>query len=66
MAAPTPPDRTVYIPRTPGGTDCAWLMGDTDDEAWDLLLEDAKHMPYRNRSEFIARGYTVNPWELEP
>lgn len=48
-----------YIPVTPGGTLCTWLASKTEDGAWKNLLEDAKHMPYGTKENFIKRGYTV-------
>jgi hypothetical protein len=52
----------VWIPQTPAGTDCDWLMSDTEAEAWKKLLKDAAHMPYRGIEGFKQRGYTVNEW----
>ena len=52
----------VWIPTTPGGTECFWLARLTEREAWEALMEDAKHMPYRNRSDFEKRGYRVDKW----
>ena len=48
-----------YIPVTPAGSMCAHLESDTENEAWDKLLEDASHMPYDGKQGFIERGYTV-------
>jgi hypothetical protein len=48
-----------YVPVTPGGTPCTWLASNTEDEAWDKLLEDASHMPYEGKEGFQERGYTV-------
>ena len=47
-----------YIPITPGGTPCTWLASDTEDQAWERLLKDAAHMPYKGKAGFIKRGYT--------
>ncbi len=49
----------TYIPVTPAGTFCDWLESETEKEAWDKLMKDAAHMPYKNKQEFIDRGYTV-------
>ena len=49
----------TYIPVTPGGTVCIWLESDTEDEAWEKLMKDASHMPYKNKDGFIDRGYSV-------
>lgn len=48
-----------WVPVTPGGTVCSWLESDTEEMAWEKLMEDAAHMPYRDKQEFIERGYTV-------
>jgi hypothetical protein len=52
-----------YVPVTPGGTPCIWLSSKTKDGAWENLLKDASHMPYKGKREFICRGYTVVEWE---
>lgn len=52
----------VYVPVTPGGTACVWLMSPTEDEAWSRLLKDAAHMPYKGKEGFQRRGYTVERW----
>ena len=49
----------MFIPVTPAGTPCTWLVSSTEDEAWAKLLEDAAHMPYKTKDNFIRRGYTV-------
>lgn len=48
-----------YVPITPGGTICIWLASKTEEAAWRKLLEDAAHMPYKTKENFIKRGYTV-------
>ena len=53
-----------YVPVTPGGTACDWLMADTEDKAWENLLEAAAHMPYRTKENFVKRGYTMEKWEV--
>ena len=53
------PKTYFYYPVTPAGTLCDWLQAKTEKEAWDLLLEDAKHMPYKGKEGFRKRGYTV-------
>jgi hypothetical protein len=50
-----------FCPVTPGGTRCDWLLSDTVEGAWKLLLEDAAHMPYKGKKGFQKRGYTVEP-----
>ena len=54
---------TKYVPVTPGGTPCIWLESNTEDEAWNKLLEDAAHMPYDGKQGFIERGYTIETYE---
>lgn len=53
------PRKLSYVPVTPGGTLCFWLTSDTEDEAWDKLLKDTAHMPYRSKTELQERGYCV-------
>lgn len=55
-----------YVPITPGGTVLGWLARDTEDAAWQALMQDAAHMPYRNRAGFEKRGYTVEKFEPAP
>ena len=38
------------------------LESKTEDEAWQKLLKDAAHMPYKTKEDFIKRGYTVERW----
>lgn len=52
-------DGSTYIPVTPAGTPCDWLEADTEEQAWQNLLRDAAHMPYRGVAGFKQRGYTV-------
>lgn len=53
--------KTTYVPITPGGTICMWLESPTEEIAWKRLLKDAAHMPYKTKTNFIKRGYTVEP-----
>lgn len=53
------PEKRKFVPVTPGGTVLAWLVSETEDEAWKALMQDADHMPYINKAGFIQRGYTV-------
>jgi len=55
--------REQYVPITPGGTPCTWLSAPTEAEAWDNLLKDAAHMPYKTVDGFKERGYTVEKWK---
>ena len=50
---------SLYVPVTPAGSLCMWLLSSSIDEAWEKLLEDAKHMPYKDKDAFIARRYNV-------
>lgn len=52
-------NKNKFYPVTPAGTVCYWLPSETEDEAWEKLMEDAAHMPYRNKQAFVERGYTV-------
>lgn len=51
--------RKVWFPVTPAGTVITWLPAETAREAWDKLLVDAAHMPYKGREGFQERGYRV-------
>jgi len=55
--------KTTYVPCTPAGTPCTWLESKTEDEAWQRLLKDAAHMPYKTIENLKERGYTVEPWK---
>lgn len=48
-----------YYPVTPGNTVCEWLESNSVEDAWEALMEDAAHMPYSTRAEFISRGYNI-------
>ena len=48
-----------WVPVTPGGSVLMHIEADTEDEAWSNLLQDAAHMPYKDKEGFIERGYTV-------
>lgn len=52
------------MPVTPGGTVCDWLEADTEEQAWENLLKEASHMPYKTKENFKLRGYTVEKVEL--
>jgi hypothetical protein len=49
----------IFYPVTPGGTVVTWLASKSREEAIAKLLEDAKHMPYKNWADFEHRGYTI-------
>ena len=51
--------RVTYIPCTPAGTMLGHLSRNTEAGAWEALLKDAAHMPYRGKAGFQQRGYTV-------
>lgn len=57
------PKRRRFIPMTPSGSVLAHLEAGNEQQAWQNLLEDASHMPYRTVEDFKTRGYTVT--ELE-
>lgn len=63
QAAQAKPKRRRFVPLTPGGSLLAHLEADNEQAAWQNLLEDASHMPYRTAEDFRTRGYTVT--ELE-
>lgn len=56
--------KNQWIPETPGGTLCDWLASDTENEAWQKLMREATHMPYKTIEDFKARGYTVEEYEV--
>tara|TARA_R110000822_G_scaffold289060_1_gene410333 strand:+ start:39 stop:233 length:195 start_codon:yes stop_codon:yes gene_type:complete len=53
----------IYIPVTPGGTVCHWLSADNKAEAWENLFTDAGGIPYKNKQEFVDRGYKVEAYD---
>lgn len=53
-----------YVPATPAGTVLFHLAAKTEQKAWENLLKDAAHMPYKGIEGFKARGYTVELWEV--
>lgn len=55
--------RLVFVPITPAGTPLAHLESRTEEEAWEKLLKDAAHMPYKGKQGFVDRGYTVEGWK---
>lgn len=59
-----PKTRIAYIPDTPAGTTLDWLEASTEEKAWENLMEDAAHMPYKTKQDFINRGYTIHKWEI--
>lgn len=48
-----------FTPVTPFGKKCTWLTAASENRAWDNLLVDAKYMGYKDKKEFIKRGYSV-------
>jgi hypothetical protein len=56
-------DLTMYVAVTPGGTVCDWLEASTEAQAWENLFIDASHMPYKNKQEFVDRGYVVEHYK---
>jgi hypothetical protein len=55
---------TVWIPETPAGTVLDWLVAETEEQAWQNLLEDAADMPYNGVAGFRARGYQVFEYDV--
>jgi hypothetical protein len=49
-----------WVPVTPGGSVLMHLERDTEEEAWEALMQEAAHIHYRNQQEFEERGYEVN------
>jgi len=52
-----------YVPITPGGTIITHLARDTEEQAWNALIKEAAHMPYKTKENFIKRGYEVCMFE---
>jgi hypothetical protein len=50
---------SFYVPYTPGGSCLIHLKAKTEQGAWDKLLHEASHMPYKTKENFIKRGYEV-------
>jgi hypothetical protein len=48
-----------FYPMTPGGTVIDWLARDTEEDAIEALLAEARHMPYQGWEGFKERGYTI-------
>jgi hypothetical protein len=55
--------KKVWFPETPAGTVLVNLKSSTEEGAWQKLLKDAAHMPYKGKQGFINRGYKVKQWE---
>ena len=55
-------EHSFYAPETPSGTVLTGLAAKTEQDAWNMLLAEARHMPYKTVSEFKKRGYEVNQW----
>lgn len=54
--------KECFMPSTPAGTVLSHLKAPTEQQAWENLLKDAAHMPYRGIEGFKRRGYTVSRW----
>lgn len=52
-----------FVPYTPGGTPLMHLKSKTEEQAWQKLLQEAAHMPYKGKEGFQKRGYTVEQWK---
>jgi hypothetical protein len=55
-----------YVPVTPGGSACFWLLSNTREQAIKKLLKDAAHMPYKTWDNFQKRGYTIQETDMTP
>lgn len=55
----------TYYPVTPAGSVITDLPSDTEKDAWEKLLVEASHMPYKGIEGFMKRGYTVELFENE-
>lgn len=53
-----------FIPVTPGGTVVFELKAENEKKAWNKLLKDAAHMPYKGVQGFKDRGYKVELFKL--
>ena len=49
----------VYVPCTPGGSLLFHLESETEEEAWEALLDETAHMPYQSVEALKSRGYSV-------
>lgn len=49
----------TYVPVTPGGSVLMHLEAKSEKQAWNNLLKDVRHMPYRSVKDLQERGYTV-------
>lgn len=56
-------NRKRFIPFTPAGSCLMHLAAPSEKEAWENLLRDAAHMPYKTKERFQQRGYTVESWD---
>ena len=58
-----------YVPVTPAGStmlygmDGKMLAAKTEAGAWANLMREGAHMPYKDKTAFVKRGYTVEYWE---
>lgn len=53
----------TYVPCTPAGSPLTHIEADTEEQAWKNLMQEASHMPYVTKKDFIKRGYTIEKWE---
>lgn len=51
-----------FVPITPEGNACLWLLAGTEERAWENLLKDETHVPYETKENLIERGYVVEDW----
>lgn len=55
--------KIYYYPVTPAGTLLTDLGATTEEQAWENLLSQAAHMPYKGIDGFKLRGYTIEHYE---
>jgi hypothetical protein len=58
------PKAGMYVPITPGGSVCMWLVADTEEEAIANLLKDAAHMPYDGWDSKTGMGFKQRGYEI--
>jgi len=51
-------NKVRYVPITPGGTVCTWLISKSEEKAIEKLLEDSRYL-YGDWQGYQRRGYTI-------
>lgn len=54
-----------YVPMTPAGSLLPHLRATDEKKAWNKLMKDAAHMPYKGLNAFKQRGYAVIQMKME-